>query len=939
MKRTTRILSLLLALVMLAGILPSVAPTVAEAAIVHSGVTNINNVIYLSDHGYIASANLNNANGDQTTKDYAWNNPTTPIYIGGVVEEQGDAESLAKAQNVKDTSAFFFKKGLGMQPFNPGTEGYGDTYGAAYTLFDISTLNVDTFHAVVGSSNNASFQAGLNTTGTVFDVYGLSATDSEGVAYTPETALEALQAQMVVGDDVEPLASSGTILGVNTYEFNVDISGVKYLMLVVRCAVNTNNAHAYCNSAWGGACVYDSKMDTGYFPLEDTTAFNAPTGKVTYLAPNTPADVHDFNDAVNTSRGHKLGAVDSALSANTHEATKSVELTPCNPGSSGADSSAWATYDLSEIEGNTFYAAVGIRNNSGKTYGYGEDSSNTNKYPGIIFSVWASDGKDANGNDADADSAEYDLLSSSEVISKTMTGEFWLDVSDVKYLKLMIRLNVEANNAHQSIDSIFGNACVYSRDVIDISEEVVKANVKLQDSLHMMFAVPMTAISDFDGHYAQVTCEEVTENFALTADDVDGDGTNESYVFTYEGIRAKQMTDEISVVICDKYGLPVTSAYTDSIQAYCQRLLAKETTGANLQTVVVDLLNYGAEAQKRFDYKEDTLANDIEGLPAGSATVKEYVDNHTAFDGTDCKYSQTNVALQDNLKMMFKFEGLASGMTAKVTCLDRNDQPRVMYAAIVDGIVTVDVRVADARRDWTVTIYDAEGVEVCSVTDSVASYLSRLDANNTDVANALIKLSDSALAYFHPNKVTASYTAYQGSGYLVVPEGASYLKDITASEVVDHDSALNIVGLRIGGVSDDNVNDGHPFYNGFIITPRGNAVSEGKTDAYVVYDLTGMDVDTFYAAVGITNKNGQYMDYNESTGGYGGVICEVWGKAGDGEYELLAKSDVIIKTGTGEFTVDIEGYDMIKLVSRANDPRTNASTDTGWGDACVYKSK
>lgn len=102
-----------------------------------------------------------------------------------------------------------------------------------------------------------------------------------------------------------------------------------------------------------------------------------------------------------------------------------------------------------------------------------------------------------------------------------------------------------------------------------------------------------------------------------------------------------------------------------------------------------------------------------------------------------------------------------------------------------------------------------------------------------------------------------------------------------------------------------------------------------ENDANVVFDVSNMAGDHFYAVAGMTgmgndpNKTDRLVDF------------ELWGKAAEGDYVLLYKAEDIRGNKTAVFNVDISAYDYIKLVS-ITDGEIADDSAVSWADACVY---
>ena len=127
--------------------------------------------------------------------------------------------------------------------------------------------------------------------------------------------------------------------------------------------------------------------------------------------------------------------------------------------SDGKYGASETVFNLSGLGATNFYSVVGITNVKGQNYAYGDDvNGETFKGAGVIFQVYG----DYVGD------GTYQLLSESEHITKTMTGEFNVDITGVKYLKLVVKCYSDAYGANWSMNSAWGNACVYDFSLLPI---------------------------------------------------------------------------------------------------------------------------------------------------------------------------------------------------------------------------------------------------------------------------------------------------------------------------------------------------------------------------------------------------------------------------------------------------------------------------------------
>ena len=766
MKKSRRVLSLLLVLVMLVGILPVMTYartfTANDSRYKKEGELpeTAKNVTYLSDLPFVESVNYTNTDHPDgiTVRDIPWTSSSSTVWTIYLGDLDGTSDG-----NIVDGMAF--EKGLGVMPRTPANG------GNCWTTFDVSGLKCNNFHSVVGLTNgNGQKQT---TNGVIFNVYG----------------------QYEVNGEFVLLESSGELTGVEIYEFFVDITGVLQLKLETALTVAVSSM----NSAWGGACVYSNS----YTPNAQINGDGKGNLVVLDEADQNPHSTYNYVNtlpaggtylelaAKNTAGAYVYGATGTAASTDVanitntkdydrwiggYEANPSVngnidyavgfkyvvELSPENK----VGHTGYAIFDVSKLGGNRFYSVVGNRNVANSTGVYDSTtntSSTKTQYGGIMFEVWGS-----YDTDKSYDTATYELLAQSEVIYNANTGEFNVDITGVKWLKLVNKSNT---GTRSYCDGVFANACVYTADTFDIEY----SNMALENDLGMKFAFKQNSTSFTSGHYAEITFNGTTEKVPFAdwqSATIDGEAY---YYVTYSGVAAKEMTDTFQVTIYDGGGNPVSNAFTDTVQDYCLRNLLKkyyalEPTDAkvNVDTLlcrlVVDVLNYGAAAQTYFTYKETDLANNVlieKFAEMGGAAPDAYSGTATA-TGTAVKYYGTNLALESNIRLKFGFTGLTETMRAVVTFTDHrgnNKTVNIPYEEFetvkdFDGLViAVDALVvADMRQDVTVKIYNGTGTTpVATVVDSVEGYLSRKAEIDQDAAmcDALMTMSDSAYAYFY----------------------------------------------------------------------------------------------------------------------------------------------------------------------------------------------
>ena len=319
----------------------------------------------------------------------------------------------------------------------------------------------------------------------------------------------------------------------------------------------------------------------------------------------------------------------------------------------------------------------------------------------------------------------------------------------------------EVKWAHSWNAGACGNACGTTWNENDFL-----ANIGMKNDLEMCFAFEKALMADWTDCYAKIVKEyaddrgEVTLIVPLDEWKTDTIKGKEYYFVAYKGVAAKEMTDEFRVTICNAEGQPLSATRVDSIQAYAHRVLEGESYQTNYKKVVVDMLNYGAEAQKVFGYNNAEAANlanaklTDEQKALGTQQITMTKTEATKSEG-NFNY-KANVKMVSNLQFMMAFSGInPDTMEAYVTFNKWDNTPQTVT---IDGSNFVksgsyyyftieETVVADGRQKITCEIWDKQNNEkIYEVTDSIAWYASRT-TNDKSLYEAIMKFSDSARAY------------------------------------------------------------------------------------------------------------------------------------------------------------------------------------------------
>lgn len=287
------------------------------------------------------------------------------------------------------------------------------------------------------------------------------------------------------------------------------------------------------------------------------------------------------------------------------------------------------------------------------------------------------------------------------------------------------------------------------------------ANVVLGNNLDMMFGFKCE--TSVDGYYVKAVrtysngAEAETTRFEF---DVEGawktvtiNGEN-YYVVTYGGFAAKEMCDTISLMVCDSNGNCISTICTDSIQAYALRMLEKATDESspneNLQTVIVDMLNYGAACQTHFGYNTANLANAELSDEQKSFTDPEVTKSTPEGD----TWNSSNLITDSNIEFALALNGISAEgyVTYSFTGHKGNEERHTVYYKNMGGtdpntpyILIPQLVVADARCTIEVTVCK-DGTTTETWYESIEAYVAR-KATSGDVYYAFMKFADSAKAY------------------------------------------------------------------------------------------------------------------------------------------------------------------------------------------------
>ena len=313
-------------------------------------------------------------------------------------------------------------------------------------------------------------------------------------------------------------------------------------------------------------------------------------------------------------------------------------------------------------------------------------------------------------------------------------------------------------DGYKAVDNADGTWTVVEDKLFDISF----ARMNLANSLNMHFAFEAGHKEDWTGAYVKIikeyannTIETQTIQYAdwgkTTIDDV------RHYYVAFSGIAAKEMADSISVTVYNAEDEAISNEWIDSVRDYAMRTLSNVKTSREERVMVVDMLNYGAAAQKFFNYNSGDLANnkltdEQKNLATSNATA-----NDKRIEGAN--FLKSNLDLVDSIHLMMAFKDVDQTMKAVISYTDHygnktNVEVDGKDFELNNGAYVISINsivVADARQLIKCEIFDGETV-VAECTDSIESYVARelvVSDESDELFNMIIRFSDSAYNYLH----------------------------------------------------------------------------------------------------------------------------------------------------------------------------------------------
>ncbi len=231
----------------------------------------------------------------------------------------------------------------------------------------------------------------------------------------------------------------------------------------------------------------------------------------------------------------------------------------------------------------------------------------------------------------------------------------------------------------------------------------------------------------------------------ILVEDAEFNGTY--YVFSFE-MNAKEMTDKITAQFVSDNVTTEENVYT--IKEYAEYILANKAFYAGAQDIVKALLNYGAAAQRYFNYNTDDLANDTEYMTAAEKEIKScdvsgYEITATGNTATDYFYGATlSLKSETTLKLYYNLNNDLSTQTELEAYVDNDVVTAVRNGSLFE-IAIGNIPAHQLSKVYTIKLNDI------TVKASAFGYVCLAQENTNsllvDVANALAEYANQATLY------------------------------------------------------------------------------------------------------------------------------------------------------------------------------------------------
>jgi len=333
-------------------------------------------------------------------------------------------------------------------------------------------------------------------------------------------------------------------------------------------------------------------------------------------------------------------------------------------------------------------------------------------------------------------------------------------------------------NVHSYVD----DTCICG--AIYVYEPVYKLDSNLKFTMNIAAGKEMTVsysimgadVNSYSDFYLEVTKEvangdPITTVYGITEDREQmisklhpTTGEALMYQVTYKGINAKEMGDNFSTTlyaIGEDGTIYYGATIVDSIKSFLVGKIDATASSAELKTMAVDMLKYGAAAQIRLDYNTENLvtADLTEAqLAYGTQEIPEAVDYATSVgNGADVN---TNITVTSKVQLNLSCVYTKATDPSAVKCIITDEKGNILAelattnkGGVMFSAVYEDVGAKEMRKVINAVFYEGNTIISKIVSWSVESYVAQTRAKTTATAdeinmvNAMLTYGDAVGVY------------------------------------------------------------------------------------------------------------------------------------------------------------------------------------------------
>ncbi len=351
--------------------------------------------------------------------------------------------------------------------------------------------------------------------------------------------------------------------------------------------------------------------------------------------------------------------------------------------------------------------------------------------------------------------------------------------------------------------SAIGHHNYGSDGVCSVCQQKLKlsaASLNLSQDIAVRFFVKEATVAGYD--YYRLAVSFNGKSYTLSGEDATVGGVPYKR-FTFAHIDPSLMAEEISVTLGiskDNKTWIEADAYHYSIATYCYNMLRADSSAAELKTLIVDLLNYGASMQKYFG-KTSGFVNEAltaEEKQIGTQETPSMKSDLAISGDAETLVKWKGVLLNLNASITPKFYFVLNNgvqienLTANITCNGRSWQSNAFVLTKLEGAEAyiLEVRgltILDLHETVTVTITDGTSTSQ-AITYSAETYAYRqqsgTDADLKELVISIMKYLNSTNVYFNPHGQVTSYTV------TFLPNGAT--SGTMAAQTYNYGETVNL---------------------------------------------------------------------------------------------------------------------------------------------------